>query len=271
MLPSTVMIQQITSPEAEAQNYSQDVIVKCNHVESAHTILAHKHLRGQLLFISGGNLSVKIENEQWSVTPQQAVWIPPLATHEVSSSNGLVYCSAYIDESSNILNSIRSGTVVLSTLSRELMHKCATFAEDYKRNSPEARLEKVLLDELTSISNDDNAVPLPSDPRLLTICNTVLAKPWLDKTLSDWSEFCGASERTLARLFKAQTGLTFSQWRDKARVSYAIDQIAKGNSLTTISVNLGYSRLSTFTSMYKRTTGLPPSKHVKKCLFERTL
>lgn len=259
------MLHLSNSPEGQIKDPSRTLISSTSSIKSPHVVTSHSHPRGQLLSTSGGISSVTISGKAWSVSSQQAVWIQPNELHEVSANGALDYCSVFIDPYAVKNISVPSGTVTLSPLVRELMLECANFKDSYKSDTPESRLVQVLYDRITThLTPEKNAIPLPSDTRLHIISNTLLNSPWHDEPLSYWSQYCGASERTLARLFHAETGQTFSQWRDRVRVSYAVERIISGDSVTTVSVNLGYRSTSAFISMFKRSTGSSPMNYMKK-------
>ena len=48
--------------------------------------------------------------------------------------------------------------------------------------------------------------------------------------LEDLAAVAGASSRTLARLFRAETGLSFRQWRQQARMTEAMGALTTGAS-----------------------------------------
>ena len=48
----------------------------------------------------------------------------------------------------------------------------------------------------------DPRVALPTDKRLMTLCESLIADPGSVLTLKEWAKRVGASERTLARLFE---------------------------------------------------------------------
>lgn len=65
------------------------------------------------------------------------------------------------------------------------------------------------------------------------------------------------SERNLARLFRRETGSSFRSWRLHRRMQAAYDRLKQGESVTSVSLECGYSSLSAFIGAFKR-------------LFERT-
>jgi AraC-like DNA-binding protein len=47
-------------------------------------------------------------------------------------------------------------------------------------------------------------------------------------------------------------------------VLQAVHQIAAGESITSVALDLGYASPAAFTSMFKRVLGMPPSRYVSR-------
>ena len=107
-------------------------------------------------------------------------------------------------------------------------------------------------------------VALPRDKRLKVLCETLIADPASPLTLDDWAQRVGASERTLARLFEQDLGLTFGQWRQQMRLAHAAPLIARGLPLSRVAAELGYASQSAFSAMFKKTFGQSPSAFFAK-------
>jgi AraC-like DNA-binding protein len=66
---------------------------------------------------------------------------------------------------------------------------------------------------------------------------------------------------TLARLFRQETGMSFTGWRQQARLLEALGRLAEGDAVTTIAYDLGYASPSAFTSMFRRALGRAPTRY----------
>jgi AraC-like DNA-binding protein len=102
-------------------------------------------------------------------------------------------------------------------------------------------------------------VALPTDKRLKTLCETLIADPASPLTLEDWAQRVGASGRTLARLFERDLGMSFSQWRQQVRLAHAAPLITRGLPMSAVAAELGYASQSAFSAMFKKTFGKSPS------------
>jgi len=80
-------------------------------------------------------------------------------------------------------------------------------------------------------------------------------------SLTRIAEQLGCSRFHLCREFKAGVGLTTRQYLHRVRVSEALYRLGDGESdLLTLAIDLGFSHLSHFGSVFKRLVGVPPSK-----------
>jgi AraC-like DNA-binding protein len=74
-------------------------------------------------------------------------------------------------------------------------------------------------------------------------------------------------ERTLSLYFNTSLGLSFSEWRKKIRIEYAIQMIDSGDSkkitIEGISSNAGFASRSKFIDAFKEQTGITPSAYIK--------
>jgi AraC-like DNA-binding protein len=151
----------------------------------------------------------------------------------------------------------------MPALTRELILEASTFGAHYRPDSAESRLISVLCDRLRLMPAAKVSVPLPVDLRARRLCEALLADPADDRNLEEWGRQLGASSRTLARLFQRETGLGFDTWRQRLRLSCALDRMELGESITHIALDLGYSSPSAFSAMFRRVLGAPPSRYAR--------
>ena len=81
--------------------------------------------------------------------------------------------------------------------------------------------------------------------------------------MADWGQQLGVDEKTIQRLFRKETGMTFGQWRQQARLMQALERIALGERIIDVAGTLGYDSPSAFASMFKRQFGITPSQFFK--------
>jgi AraC-like DNA-binding protein len=88
----------------------------------------------------------------------------------------------------------------------------------------------------------------------------VLDAPAHRSPLAQWSAEVGASERTMARLFRDELATTYQQWREQAILAHALPMLARGVPVSHVAASSGYASDSAFTAMFKAAMGAPPSR-----------
>jgi AraC-like DNA-binding protein len=223
----------------------------------------HHHFRAQLLYAVAGVMTVSTGEGTWVVPPQQAVWVPPGIRHEVESAAPLAMRTLYIHPAAT--EGLPRGCCVVTVppLLKELILAAVTLPERYSPDGPEARLLAIIPDQLRRLEPEPLHLPIPSDRRLLGITDALTGHPADGRSLADWARTAGASERTLARLFRRETGMTFGAWRQRLRLLSAIGRLAEGQSVTSVAFDLGYESPSAFVAMFRRELGAPPTRYLR--------
>ena len=68
------------------------------------------------------------------------------------------------------------------------------------------------------------------------------------------------SERHLLRLSQQELQLSLSEWRNRAKILYAIAQIRQGMTVKKLAYELGYQHSSSFIEFFKRYTEQTPAQ-----------
>ncbi|WP_186134896.1 AraC family transcriptional regulator, partial [Burkholderia gladioli] len=80
---------------------------------------------------------------------------------------------------------------------------------------------------------EQRCAQLPREPR------AIKTTPLLREAVRRVASWPGVEPRTLSRRFVAETGMTFAQWRQQARLLRALELVADGMPVTTIALELG--------------------------------
>jgi AraC-like DNA-binding protein len=59
----------------------------------------------------------------------------------------------------------------------------------------------------------------------------------------------------------AETGMTFSRWRQQLQIIVAIQKLSAGNTVQSVSEALGYESVSAFITMFKKALGKSPARY----------
>lgn len=227
-------------------------------IPAGYRVAMHSHAWVQFTYASAGSMQVLTEHHSYLLPPQCGMWIPAGLRHTVYSERALAFRSLYLDEV--VLNGYQRGCAVVQVtpLVRELIEKASGFGIDYPEQGPQARLLQVLVDEIRELPEAPFSLPLPSDPRLRRITDALQARPEDNRSIEAWAQQVGASRRTLARLFQAQTQMPFQTWRQRLRLLAALPLLAQGGSVTAVANELGYDSVSAFIALFQRHYGTTP-------------
>lgn len=148
--------------------------------------------------------------------------------------------------------------LVLSPLILGLMLHLSNLA------SPTARLADLLLEQMEQTSSEQLYLPLSASSQLHVIARQLAQVPGNRSTMAEWASQVAMSERSLARLVKRETGLTFWQWRKRWQIIGALQSLAEGASVQRAAEAFGYESVSSFISMFRKTLGASPGRYWKK-------
>jgi AraC-like DNA-binding protein len=86
------------------------------------------------------------------------------------------------------------------------------------------------------------STPLPHERRLASLCRALIDAPSLEIGIDQMATRAGMSRRSFTRLFRAQTGMSFTAWRQQACLLAALTRLDSGESITQVAMDLGYSQ-----------------------------
>ncbi|MGB1762385.1 AraC family transcriptional regulator [Alloalcanivorax xenomutans] len=220
----------------------------------------HRHRRVQLLYGATGVMHVATRAGNWVVPPGQAVWIPAEEAHQVRML-GVSTHSLYLEPDAVIRPPPVCQVVKVSPLLRQLLAEAVKLPLLYDRDGRDGILADLVLHELARLSSLPFHIPLPGDERLQKVCRAFLDEPDIHARIDHWLPHLAMSERTFSRLFKQQTGLSFLRWKQQACVVLALERLTAGESITRIALEYGYDSPASFSTMFRRRFGQPPSHY----------
>ena len=248
----------------------------------------HFHAWAQLAYCTSGMVQVTAAQSgqasgevTYIVPPSRAVWVAPGARHSISVLEAAEFRTLYIHASATPPGWQDCRVLVVSPLLREAIQALDQLAPVSMASATEAftplnaarqqLLSALVLDEITHADIQSLGVALPhpqtGDKRLRALCEAVLRTPSSRATLAQWAAHIGASERTLARLFRDELNLSYQQWRQQAVLAHALPLLARGQPVSQVAAASGYASDSAFSAMFKAAIGQPPSHfHSKKWL-----
>lgn len=254
--------QPLLDPGRAASKDGPDVIAA--HCSSAdiRTTPSHRHARGQAIGALHGLLSIDTPTGRIVVPPSHAVWIPPEQLHGLRSHGPFSGWSVYVSPAHCAQLPSESVVTRVSNLLREAVLRAASWSAVDSIDQAQSHVSAVILDELALLPQERFTLPLPREPRLLKIAMALADHPADQRDLQQWAQWAGIAPRTLTRRFAAETGMSLSAWRQRARLMRALEWLAADKPVTAIAIDLGYDSLSAFIAMFKKTLGASPTQYM---------
>ncbi|TDU02998.1 AraC family transcriptional regulator [Streptomyces sp. 846.5] len=219
----------------------------------------HDHDVHQLIYPRSGVLQVSTGLGSWVVPPHRAVWVPAGVPHAHQAHGPTQMYNLIFDASVNPLRVDQPTVVAVGPLLREVI--TALIEDQGASEQARANLEQVALDQLRQVPALPLHLPSPADPRLRDITELLLADPADPRTLAQFGAAIGAGERTLSRLFREHTAMTFPQWRTQLRLHHSLKLLAAGASVTATATACGYSSTSAFVESFRHAFGSTPGRY----------
>ena len=285
-MPNTRTSVPPIDPLRYAPSAERPLRAKLRHLAAHTRVDPHRHPWAQVALSSRGVIRMNAGHSTYLVPPQRALWIPPDVEHVVTVVEDADIRTLYVHQDALHVGPARRAddstawrqcrVLEVSPLLRELVvhlphepdparHTLAvtatpTMAMAMAMSEREHCLALLVLDELAQARPVRLGVDLPQDKRLRALCDAVLAAPARWTALDEAARHVGASPRTVARLFRAELGTTFVQWRQQVLLAQALALAARRLPMATIAAELGYASASAFSAMVRRSVGVSPTQ-----------
>ncbi|MGE8704858.1 MAG: AraC family transcriptional regulator [Achromobacter sp.] len=227
------------------------------------SVPAHTHAEGMLVLVHEGLVMVQSGERVLTVLPGSLGWIPPGVQHGArwfGEARGS-FLHVHPDVCGRLPPNCRAWPS--SRLIEALVER---FTEGGWQDAPpsyQAQLFDVLLEELRQRTFDATApLPMPADPRLQDLTNTLLDTPDDTAGIDEWAQRLNMSSRTLMRRFRQETGVTLGQWRQQARLLRALEMLFRGGSVTQAALSVGYESTSAFIGSFRTAFGMTPTRYL---------
>jgi AraC-like DNA-binding protein len=232
-------------------------------------IPVHQHRKGQLVLALHGAVTCQVAGAFWIVPPQCGVWIPGDIPHSNRATPNAQLCYLFA-ESGSVALPKDCCTLSISPMVREMILHLAGFPLNHEPDRHTNEIARVLLDELALMPVEHLYLPVTDHPKIRQMADALNANPGDRSTIVQWANRLAMSERSLARLFVSETGLTFGRWRQQLQLLVAVRKLAGGTSVQRVSDDLGYESVTAFITMFKKALGHSPGRYIATVAHSQT-
>lgn len=223
----------------------------------------HCHQKGQFLLWLRGVLTCEVAGGFWLVPPGSAIWVPGGVQHRMETAGTISCYVVYVDSAVGDALPRDCCTLSVTPLLRELVIRSAAFPMYYEEGGMESKVVTLLLDEMALAQPGQVHLPLPKDARLRKLVEWVIATPSAPGSIAFWAQRMHISPRTLSRLVRRETGMSFGRWRRQLHLLIALQWMARGATVQDVADGLGYENASNFVAMFRKILGETPGRYLK--------
>lgn len=222
----------------------------------------HTHGFAKLVYPLRGLVSVVTPEGRWLATPLRGVIIPSWQNHRIAAAGNALLHSVFVDPRVFPDCLTEYGMISVTPLLHELIREAGHFYADYKPNSLQHRLLELIVALLRSADTEltERCLPVVKHPRI----RTALENAGTSMRSAEIARRSALSPRHFSRVFKADTGMAFKDWRALHQVQSGLTLLHQGKSVSATASELGFSSTSAFITIFGRVTGRTPGTIEKR-------
>jgi AraC-like DNA-binding protein len=219
----------------------------------------------QLIHATEGSVVVRTSSSHshenhWVVPPHRALWVPAGVEYELTLTGAVALRMLYVRVRRREVR-MECSVVNITPLMRELIVRTNLIGALDARVPEQSRLIGVIRDELRALRAVPLQLPMPGDARAVKFAALAQAAPGVHLELGQLLRKCGASRRTMERLFLEETSMGLGQWLRRGLLLHAVGRLGSGEAVQTVALELGYNSASAFIAMFKRELGETPARY----------
>lgn len=231
-----------------------------------YQIPVHAHGSDQLVYATRGVMEITADRTRWVIPPQFAIWIPAHQDHSIWMPQPVSMRTLYLRSGLVKRRGPQCSVIHVTALFRELIVEAVRRKRLRESTELDQALTTLIVDQIQRATPMPSAIPLPKDPRAVSVAEEVLAHPGGTDKLPLIAFRASATVRTIQRIFLKELGMSFEEWRKQVRLMKALELLASGNAVKQTAHEVGYKQTSAFVTMFRETLGTTP----KAWVMERT-
>jgi len=212
----------------------------------------HVHEFHQLIYVPVGHAVVWAEGQAHHVSSSVALLIPAGVVHAAGFSEDCLVVPVGLDVAAcDLAPEDGCLQIALTAYLRRVLH------HHLRERLVEAGDEEELC---AALLGGTARLPLP-EPRTevaRAVAHGLLAAPECQRTVTEWAATHYVSATSLSRAFRSETGLTFSEWRTRARLNASLGLLAEGTLISMVAQRVGFTSTNGYILAFRRHFGQTP-------------
>lgn len=216
----------------------------------------HAHEEPHLIHVVSGVADLIVDGRPIRLGPKENLWLAPQVEHSARYSRESIVFGPFLSP-----HTVPPAPVQPLGIVPELTRIVATIMGAAPRTHDEVHVFRVALDEVLATMRLD-CFPLlqPRHAAARAVARSCVSS---FSTLNDLAERAGTSPRHLQRLFRDETGLSFTSWRARARLNVAVARLRGGTNLQAAAQASGYTTRAGLLKALSRESGISREELVR--------
>jgi len=219
------------------------------------------------IFACSGVVAVITEQGRFLIPPEQGLWLPAKTPFQIVAATQVKLAYFLYDDKLSTGLSYETAVLQVDHFLKTCIFEAIALDDEQQLRGDYQLISSLIAQRISIAATWPLLLPAVKDQRLQAITSRQQKFPALKTDLVGWGKFVHTSSRTLSRVFKKETGLTYSQWKQMMAIHIAIIELYLGESIASIAKNLGYESSSAFIHMFSKQMNSTPSHFLKPVEF----
>ena len=251
-------------PDDQSRSASAVVVDRANMLLGEEVF--HQHHTGQLALAVRGLVGMAFPDGVITVPVHCAVWVPPEELHngQLGHHSESIYLMVTAEACRRYALPTRRVSMVINPMTFEMVRFLAQTPGGPAEIDEYDCIVSVILSQIAKASEiSPIATPLPKHPVLQQLARS-FSEQKERKTIVEWASQFAMSERTLSRLVRQETGMSFSRWRTQIVMMACLSDLNSGEPLDKLAYKAGFETTSAFIHAFKSVFQTTPGEFRKR-------
>jgi AraC-like DNA-binding protein len=219
--------------------------------------------RHYLLYASAGTFHLEVDQVRWLLPPQRAAWVAAQVPFRLTAAGRVTCNSVLFSHRLSLQPDFTCRVFAVSSLAREMLLYSMRWGPERQEEDKTADSFFLALAHIgleLAAKPDKFWLPQAQSAELSQALDYTLTHLAAKPTFTEVAGAAAISERTLARRFAEETGLSWSQFVRRARMIRAMELLAEPDiKIIDVVYAVGFSSVSAFNHTFRTFTGETPS------------
>ncbi|MCM2387962.1 helix-turn-helix transcriptional regulator [Streptomyces albipurpureus] len=217
----------------------------------------HVHDFHQFLYVPLGRIVITARGQDYELSPSVALWIPAGIPHSARFDNdSLFVVETFTTERHHLPYTETTIVNVTADQRRMLLGRMRCSESNHDDSS--------VIAALSNGHPDCLPLPQPTSHTACTVAKELIRMPSDPRTATEWAESLYTNSTSLRRAFRAETGLSFSEWRTRLRLNHSLDLLAQGHLVSTVAARVGFVSTNGYILAFRRYFHETPGAYVRR-------